>query len=175
MHYIIVGTDHPLQKSGSQDTGLRDLLQSILIAHPVALIAEEVETSIQVSTFGLKLIGNDKWLSIDMTKQQQKDAGIYEVRRTGQPERDPITGDDIFVNPYHKKAEAVRENVWLDRIAHWCEQRNISVGTVVLICGDNHATFVADKLTGRGHTVTHEQYLPFDKAVRFGPFWVYDD
>lgn len=175
MDYIIIGTDHTLQKSDSPDTGLRDLLRSIIDAHDVVLIAEEVTTSEDVHTFGRELIGESKWLSIDMTKQQQINAGIYEVRRTSQPERDPITGDDILVNPYHKKAEAVRENFWLDRIAQWCEQRHIPAGTVVLTCGDNHVTFVAEKLKGRGHTVTQKQYLPFDKEVRFGRFWIYDD
>jgi hypothetical protein len=65
--YIIVGTDHDLQKSDAEDKGLRDLLRSIVDIHPVVLIAEEVKTSEDVHTFGRELIGERKWLSIDMT------------------------------------------------------------------------------------------------------------
>ena len=174
MHYIIVGTDHPLQASTSPDTGLRDLLQSI-VDDSVVLIAEEVPTSYEIHTFGRELIGKDKWLSIDMEKQRQIDQNIYYIRNSSRPEKDPITGAHIWVNAYHKRAEAVREHYWLDNNAQECEQRNISTGTVVLICGDNHTKFVAQKLIARGHTVAHEQYLPFNKEERFGPFWVYDD
>jgi hypothetical protein len=65
LNYITVGTDHKLQKSDSRDTGLKDLLSTILRNNDVALIAEEVKTSKPVSTFGRELIGEDRWLSID--------------------------------------------------------------------------------------------------------------
>lgn len=55
LDYITVGTDHKLQKSDSTDTGLRDLLNAILQNNEVVLIAEEVETSKPVNTFGSPL------------------------------------------------------------------------------------------------------------------------
>lgn len=72
MDFIIVGTDHRLQTSNSPDTGLKDLLRSIVETHPVVLIAEEVRTSENVHTFGCELIGEDKWLSIDMDARERK-------------------------------------------------------------------------------------------------------
>jgi hypothetical protein len=68
--YIIIGTDHPLQKSDSPDTRLKDLLRSLIETHPVVLIAKEVKTSEYTQTFGRELIGKDKWLSIDMDKEK---------------------------------------------------------------------------------------------------------
>lgn len=169
VHYIIIGTDHKYQKTDSRATGLRDLLQCILIAHPdVALIAEEVETSLRVSTFGLKLIGNDKWLSIDMNAKERE-----EVRLDAIPcEQGP--GDDNFshVNRYHTGREAVRETFWLNKIARWCEDRAISTGTVVITCGHSHmrAGFLADKVLQRGHTVRTCEYMPVDIDAERGEF-----
>ncbi len=169
MDYIIVGTDHRFQKSVSQDTGLRDLLQSILVAHSdVVLIAEEVETSVQVSTFGLKLIGNDKWLSIDMNGKERE-----EVRLDAIPcETGPGDDNDSRVNRYHTKREAVRETFWLDKIARWCEDRAISTGTVVITCGHIHmrAGFLADKIRQRGNRVRTCEYLPCDIDTELGKF-----
>lgn len=170
-----MGTDHTLQESDAPDSGLRDLLVSIQIAHRVVLVAEETKTSADVLTFGRKLVGNERWLSIDMTVQLKKDAGIFEIYNSSRPEQDPVTGFDIRVNPYHRKSEAIRENYWLDGISRWCEERHISEGTIVLVCGDNHVEFIVEKLSARGHTVAVERYLPFDKTARFGPFWVYED
>ena len=175
MHYIIIGTDHILQKSECPKTGLKDMLQSILRSNRVALIAEEVKTSEDVRTFGRDLVGDEKWLSIDMCPQQKKDAGIYDVLNSSQPECDPVTGSHIKVNAYHQKSEAIRENFWLDRIAAWCEQHHISSGTIVLTCGDNHAHFVAEKVTQRDHTATVKRYLLCDKEEEFGPLWLYPD
>jgi hypothetical protein len=174
--YIIVGTDHNLQNSCSQDVGLRDLLQSLVATHPVVLIAEEVKTSEKVRTFGRELVGSRKWLSIDMTKRQKKKAGIYDILRSGVgPVRDPATGDDVRANPYHKKSEGVKENFWLDKIERWCEKKKVSVGTVVITCGHNHLDFLAVKAEMRGHAVTKREYLPYDKEAKHGLFTIYDD
>ena len=40
LNYITVGTDHKLQKSDSKDTGLKDILSTILQNNDVVLIAE---------------------------------------------------------------------------------------------------------------------------------------
>jgi hypothetical protein len=169
VHYIIIGTDHRCQKTDSQYTGLRDLLQCILIAHPnVALIAEEVETRVQVSTFGLKLIGNDKWLSIDMDAKTRE-----EVRLDAIPcETGPGDDNDSRVNRYHTQREAVRETFWLDKIARWCEDRAVSTGTVVITCGHIHmrAGFLADRVHQRGHTARMCEYLPFNIDAELGEF-----
>lgn len=171
MHYIIIGTDHDYQKTDSPYAGLRDLLLSILIAHPdVALIAEEVKTSIQVSTFGLKLIGSDKWLSIDMNAKEREESRLDAIPCETGP------GDDNLsrVNRYHTKREAVRETFWLNKITRWCEERAVSTGTVVITCGHNHmrAGFLADKVRQRGHTVGMCEYMPFDIDAERGDFKV---
>src|SRR5271157_2628108 len=93
MNYVTVGSDHKLQKSDSKDTGLKDLLSQVLQNNDVVLIAEEVETSKPVTTFGLELIGKDKWLSIDMDDDERKKAGIYNtLLHSGAPVRDPRNG-----------------------------------------------------------------------------------
>lgn len=169
MHYIIIGTDHRFQKTNSQVTGLRDLLQAILIAHPdVALIAEEVETSVRVRTYGLELIGEDRWLSIDMDAKKRE-----EVRLDAIPcETGPGNDNDSRVNRYHTKRESVRETFWLDKIARWCEDGAVSTGTVVITCGHSHmrAGFLADKVHQRGHTVRMCEYMPFDIDAELGEF-----
>jgi hypothetical protein len=175
MDYVVVGTDHKLQRADSQDTGLRDLLQSIIASHPVVLIAEEVKTSEDVRTFGRELIGEDKWLSIDMTTQQRKDAGIYEVLRSGGPVRHPVTGNDVRGNVYHKKSEGIRETFWLGKIQGWCKGAKVASGTVVVTCGHNHLKPLAEKIKAQGHSVIEREYLPYDKEAEQGLFVLYDD
>lgn len=176
MDYIIVGTDHSLQKADSTDTGLRDLLQCIIDGHDVVLIAEEVPTSEGkiFRTFGQDLIGDDKWLSIDMDAKERTDEGLGDIPREGGPGYDPVSHSDIQVNRYHKKAEAIRENFWLNKIARWCGDRSLSDGTIVLTCGHNHmrAGFLSGKVLQRGHTVTTREYVPFDIEAEFGVFTI---
>lgn len=173
MDYIVIGTDHSLQKSDCKDTGLRALLQAILRNCPVRLIAEEVKTSEDVQTFGRQLIGDSNWLSVDMGDQQRKDEGIYDALRSDVgPVRDPATGNDVRANLYRLSAEIKRENFWLDRIEKYCEENGISEGTIVLTCGHNHAQFVGEKLAHRGHRATVKEYFPYDKEQRSGVFQI---
>jgi hypothetical protein len=175
VHYIIVGTNHILQKSDSQDPGLRDLLRSILIAHPdVALIAEEVDTRVKVRTFGLELIGEDKWLSVDMTTPEKKEAGIYHILNSSEPVYDPVTDSDVAANAYHTKSDGKKETFWLNKIERWCEDHQVSDGTIVITCGHNHLKFLTEKVEIRGHSVTKQEYLPYDKEVH-GKWTVYED
>jgi hypothetical protein len=158
--YIIVGTDHPLQGSDSQDTRLKDLLQSLTETHPVVLIAEEVKTSKDVPTFGRKLIGEDKWLSIDMCKEKRKEEGFYDIPCEEGPGSDNVS----LVNRYHTKREAIREDFWIRELTRWCEDRQIVAGTVVVTCGHNHmrAGFLADKLRQLGHKVSTRECMNYD-------------
>ena len=171
MDYIIIGTDHPLQKSDSPDTRLKDLLQSLIETHPVVLIAEEVKTTENdLHVFGRELIGDDKWLSIDMDKEKRKDAGFYDIPCEEGPGDDNVS----LVNRYHTKREAIREDFWLDKIANWCEERHLSTGTVVVTCGHNHmrAGFLSDKLRQRGHKVSTRECINFDVDTKFGMFTI---
>ena len=173
MDYIIVGTDHPLQDSASSDTGLRDLLRSIVDTHPVVLIAEEVATSVYVLTFGCELVGENRWLSIDMDDKERKRAGLDDIPLEEGPGYDPITHRDIpLVNRYHTKRETIRETFWLNKIARWCEDRRLSTGTVVITCGHNHLDFLAEKAERRGHTVTKREYMSYDKEAVHGIFTI---
>lgn len=174
--YITVGTDHKLQKSESMDTGLRGCLRSILQNNPVVFIAEEVETNKPVNTFGRELIGEDKWLSIDMNEQERKDAGIYNtLLHGGIPVRHPATGLDVRGNEYHQISESKRENHWLDKIEQRCKEKGITEGTIVLVCGHNHLPFVGAKISARGHSVIQLEYLPYDKEKDQGLFTIFND
>jgi hypothetical protein len=181
--YVAVGTDHKFQKSESTDTGLRDLLRSILQNNPVVLIAEEVKTKKPVNTFGLELIGKDKWLSVDMNEQQRKDAGIHNtLLHGGAPVRHPATGNDFPANEYHQVSEGKRENHWLDKIEKWCKEKGLmdetvvpTHKTIVLVCGHNHLPFVGAKICARGHSVVQLEYLPYDKEKAQGLFTIFND
>jgi hypothetical protein len=173
--YIIVGTNHDLQKSDSEDAGLSALLQSIVDTHAVVLIAEEVKTCEQVNTFGLELIGKDKWLSIDMTTPEKKQRGIHAILNSSEPVLDPKTGFDVRANAYHKKSEGVRETFWLDKIERWCNDHQVSNGTIVITCGHNHLDFLAAKIEMGGHSVTKREYLPYDKESVHGKWTLYED
>jgi hypothetical protein len=189
VHYVTVGTDHELQKSDSKDSGLKNLLSQILQNNPVVLIAEEVATSKPVTTFGLELIGKDKWLSIDMNDDERKAAGIYNtLLHGGAPVRDPRTGVDIQANDYHQISEGKRENHWLDKIEKWCKEKGVSDETVIsggivvptpktiiLVCGHNHLPFVGSKISVRGHSVVQLEYLPYNKEDAQGLFTVFND
>jgi hypothetical protein len=171
--FITIGTDHNLQKS---DSGLRDILRSVLQNNPVVLIAEEVETKTPVNTFGRELIGKDRWLSVDMEEQERKDAGIYNtLLHTGSPVRHPSTGRDVSGNEYHLISEGKRENHWLNKIEQWCKKNGITDGTIVLVCGHNHLPFVGAKISARGHSVVQLEYVPYDKEKEQGLFTIFND
>jgi hypothetical protein len=176
MDYITIGTDHKLQKSDSTDTGLRDRLRSILQNNSVVLIAEEVQTRKPPITFGRELIGEDKWLSIDMSEEERKNVGIQStLLHGGGPVRHPVTGLDVRGNEYHQISEAKRENYWLDAIEQWCNRIGITDGTVVLVCGHNHLPFIGAKISARGHSVVQLEYLPYDKETQQGLFTILND
>ena len=183
LEYITVGTDHKLQKSDSKDTGLKDLLNQILHNNDVALIAEEVETSKPVSTFGRELVGEEKWVSIDMDADERKTSGIHDtLLHGGAPVRDPRTGLDVSANEYHHVSEGKRENHWLDKIEKWCKAKGLMDETVVpthkaivLVCGHNHLPFVAAKISARGYSVVQLEYLPYNKELAQGLFTVFND
>ena len=183
LDYITVGTDHKLQKSDSTDTGLRDLLNAILQNNEVVLIAEEVETSMPVNTFGRELVGEDRWLSIDMDDKERKKEGIYDTTlHGGAPVRDPRTGDDFPANEYHQLSEGKRENHWLDKIERWYKEKGLMDETVVprhktivLVCGHNHLPFVGAKISARGHSVVQLEYLPYNKEKEQGLFTFFND
>jgi hypothetical protein len=188
VNYITVGTDHKLQKSESTDKGLRDLLSRIRQHNDVVLIAEEVETSKPVQTFGRELIGDDRWLSIDMNDEERKAAGIDStLLHSGAPIRHPATGDDVRQNDYHQVSEAKRENHWLDKIEQWCKKKGISdqtvIGgmaipthkTIVIVCGRNHLPFLGAKISARGHSVIQLEYMPYNREDEHGLFTIFND
>lgn len=139
------------------------------------LIAEEVKTSEDVHTFGRELIGDSKWLSIDMEIPKRETVGLDDIPCEEGPGYDHITHRDIpLINRYHTMREAIRETFWLDKIARWCEDRELSAGTVVVTCGHNHmrAGFLFGKVLQRGHTVETREYLSFDIEARYGVFTI---
>ncbi len=177
MHYIIVGTDHDLQEPDSADKGLEETIAAIIRAGGVVLIAEEVDADKEVDTFGRqlsrKLIGENRWLSIDMTDAQRQDAGIcaelaerrlpdFRKRPTSCPYR------------YFRRADGIRENFWLDRIEERCEELGVTEGTVIITCGYIHRPYLYEKATGRGHTASVAEYLPYDFQDRYGELIICD-
>ena len=183
LDFITVGIDHKLQKSDSTDTGLRDLLTTILQNNEVALVAEEVETKKPVKTFGRELVGEERWLSIDMEDEERKKEGIYDtLLHAGAPVRDPRTGDNVPGNEYHQVSEGKRENHWLNKIEHWCQEKGLMDETVVpvhktvvLVCGHNHLPFVGAKISARGHSVVQLEYVPYNKEKAQGLFTIFND
>jgi hypothetical protein len=171
MDYIIIGTDHDLQKSDSRDTGLRDKLQAYIRTKNIVLIAEEVDANKHIQTFGRDLVGDGKWLSIDMPTEERKRAGIYQQLRGSEPGLDPERGF-FTINPYYKRVDGVRERFWLDKIEEWCNQKHVSSGVIIVTCGYNHPPYLADKIRSRhpGSTVAIDEYLPYDKEAKHGVF-----
>ena len=108
-----------------------------------------------------------------MTDDQRKDAGIYddlvERRLPDFRKRPPLP-----LYRYFRLADGIRENFWLDRIEERCEELEITEGTVVITCGYIHRDYLCEKAKGRGHTVTIEEYLPYDFKDRYGELIVCD-
>jgi hypothetical protein len=169
-YFIVIGTDHELQKTSCKDSGLDDLLRAVCNNNPVCLIAEEVSTSEEVETFGRVLIGQDKWLSIDMNEQERRDAGIYDFlfHRGAGPWRDPLTGKDTQSNVYYLSADGVREDFWLKRIFDWCQSRHAQ-GTVIITCGHNHAHSLGYRLAQSDYLAAILEYLPEEYAAMISP------
>jgi hypothetical protein len=178
MHYAIVGTDHDLQKADSRDKGLAEKLGAILGAGGVALIAEEVDAHPDVNTFGRELsrvtIGENRWLSIDMDDRERDDAGISGVLANRANCPDWRNGKFVQVYRYFSSADGIRENFWLNRIAERCQELGIASGKIVITCGYIHRHYLSDKARERGHSVTVEEYLPYDFKKRYGELIICD-
>ena len=177
MHYAIVGTDHELQRSDSADKGLEKKIAAIITGGGVAFVAEEVDANKDVDTFGRelsrKMIGENRWLSIDMTDGQRKDAGIYDdlvERRVPDFRKVP----PVFVGRYFRRADGIRENFWIDRIEERCTELAITEGTVVITCGYIHRHYLCEKAKGRGQIVTLDEYFPYDFKDRCGELIICD-
>jgi hypothetical protein len=178
MRLSIIGTDHDLQKVDSPDKGLREKIAAIVSKGGVALIAEEVDANTNVETFGRELsrnlIGENRWLSVDMTEAQRKDAGIH----------DDLIGRNVpdfsqglpprFVCRYFRRADGIRESFWLDRIEERCKKLEITEGAVVITCGSIHKHYLCEKAKERGHIVQVDEYLPGDFRDRCGELIVCD-
>ena len=172
LNFIVIGTDHDLQKAAHIDTGLRDLLTTIKAENDVVLVAEEVLIG-EDNTFGRELFGASIWLSVDMTDEQREDAGIFDTLRKGVP---PDLGQDGSYHPangYQLHAQGVREHFWLDRVFENCRNRAVREGTVVVTCGANHAHFLSAKIAARGHFVAVRYYIPYDLEKKRGVFRVF--
>jgi hypothetical protein len=174
MHYHIIGTDHKYQTIQGKTKGLRDLMEEYMKRHSVVLIAEEVNANKDVLTFGRELMDDDrKWLSIDMTDEERKEASIQPC--------DPFAkanGPDgyFMVDPYSYGDEAKRESFWIQRIEKWCSENEVTDGTVLITCGYNHLPFLAGKVIRRKHAVSLDHYFPigYDKEAFHGVFVVYE-
>ncbi len=165
MHYVIIATDHDLQKADSTDKGLGEKLAAIISMGGVVLIAEEVDANKHVDTFGRdlsrELLGENRWLSIDMTDGQRKDAGIYDdLVQRNVPDFRKIP--PLSICRYFLRADGIRENFWLDRIEERCAELEITEGMVVITCGYRHRHYLREKVKGRGHAVTLDEYMPDD-------------
>src|SRR5580658_8913291 len=156
MHYHIIGTDHFCQLSDYMDKGLSTIIEKYMKINPnVILIAEEVcADDGDVCTFGKKLIGADKWLSIDMTDAERKVAGIYDLLTKPPVYFDMKLRKPAERNIYYYYSEAKREIYWLNKIEAWCSERGLSEGTVIVTCGINHLEYLQEKAEARSHTVT---------------------
>jgi hypothetical protein len=153
MHYAIVGIDHELQKADSPDRGLEEKIANIIRRGEVVLVAEEVDANREVYTFGRELsrrmIGEGRWLSIDMKDGQRRDAGIYdELAERRVPDFSKLPPAPVC--RYFRRADGIRENFWLDRIGERCVELEISEGTVVITCGYVHRHHLCQKAT-RSH------------------------
>jgi len=179
MHYAIVGTDHELQRADSADKGLEKKIAAMITGGGVAFVAEEVDTNKDVGTFGRelsrKMIGENRWLSIDMTDGRRKDAGIYDVLEPNSRYAPGFRNGKFFpACRYFRRADGIRENFWLDRIDERCKELGMTEGTVVVTCGYMHRHYLCEKAGERGHTVTLDEYLPYDLKDRHGELIVCD-
>jgi hypothetical protein len=176
MHYVIVATYHDLQKTDSIDDGLAQKLATIIGMGRVVLIAEEVDANTNVDTFGRRLsrtIGQNRWLSIDMTDVQRRDAGIL-AQIAGRRLPGYRNGEFFPATRYYRGADGIRENFWLDRIEDKCQELQVVEGTILITCGYIHGPFLREKAAGRGHVVTLEEYLPYDRESVNGELLVCD-
>jgi hypothetical protein len=179
MHCFVIGTDHELQTADSTDRGLCEKITAIALSCDVVLVAEELDPNGNVDTFGRqlsrKMIGENRWLSIDMADGLRKDAGIY-VDLQPSSRYAPGLWDGRFFPAcrYFRRADGIRENFWLDRIEEKCDELRIIEGTIVITCGHIHRHYLCEKAMGRGHSVTVREYLPYDFAERYGELIVCD-
>jgi hypothetical protein len=155
---------------------VRNKLEAYIRTMNVVLIAEEVDANKDIQTFGRELVGEEKWLSIDMTTEERKQAGIYEQLRGSQPGYDPVSGTFSRINSYYKRAEGIRENFWLDKIEEWCDQRHVTNGVIIVTCGNIHPRFLAEKIRSRNpaNTVAIDKYLPYNEETEHGTFTEFD-
>lgn len=160
MHYYIIGTSHTLQCElpfhDLQDSRLRDKLEEVISAHSVVLIAEEVNANEEHNQVihGRNLASNHDpaipWLSLDMTTQQMKNAGIWNDLEAASEltKRACENGTNELYHPV--RANDTRESCWLEKIRAVCDAYKLTSGTVLITCGRVHLDPLADKASKCG-------------------------
>ncbi len=148
---FVLGTAHECQSNCKipRFQGLQNRLASIRDKYDISKIAEEVDADQDVWTYARNLVGDDRWISIDMKNAERERA---EIPRSRMP-------NDRYGNPCQIRITAVedaRESFWLNRI----EACSASDDTVLLICGADHVRYLVPKILRRGHKVPAEFYFP---------------
>jgi len=154
MHYIIIGTAHKYQRYCDY---VKSELEAIFRECTPVLIAEETKSDTDKPTYGQQIITPDRWLSIIMDKEREKDARISEAL---DKEFEYIEQHNIVA--YDRRAQTIREEYWLNQIEEKCRELKITDGTVVITCGLKHLYFLADKALKRGVTRVTTLECPSD-------------
>lgn len=158
MNIFIVSIDHYLQLLEAETDSetlrasklnLRKLLQLRIAEGNLTMIFEESSPS--KSTIAAQLASqNDPeipWRNIIMTEAERRDAGIFDAlrNRPGHPDWEHM---EYWIE-HRIPEDEVREDFFANQIL----EGNDSLGDVLVLLGDMHATPVADRLRAKGHTV----------------------
>jgi hypothetical protein len=154
MNFVVIGTDHNLQRA---DPGLEGLIRGWRDYHytePIVAIAEEHSEKTIGDSIGRRLAKerNLCWYDIDMTDEEKRDAGILVEQRN----RPPVQGNTVFRVP----SDEVRENHFVKKLTS-----PAAAGTTLVICGYLHQESLVKKLKKHG-AVDQRTYLETGLEIR---------
>jgi hypothetical protein len=143
MNFIVIGTDHRLQKS---DVGFEGLLRGFLTksgyCEPIIAIAEEYHDTLGCTAAQRLATEFDLlWFNIDMSDLEKEQAGILEEQRSRPTGSTRLPSDDA------------RERFWVSRL------NSNERGTTVVVCGSIHLDSLVEKLNNGVSAIDQRLYL----------------
>jgi hypothetical protein len=152
--FVIVGTDHDLQKPGCSSP-FADFVLELCRHYKVDFIAEEANGMEWTHAKSVSSLVGAMWANVDITQKES------ESMRLGSTWDASLSCDDrflrdsrqLFLGPMEE-----REWVWVARAA------SRTIHSCLLICGVVHTLSVSSKLASVGHTVLPHYYIPHSEV-----------
>jgi hypothetical protein len=150
IEYVLLGTSHFCQESPDFACCVEDAIDR----HTITLVAEENPFNLPTGAQDRANQRHIPYLQIDLSHAEWAGYGIEREMRLREQY---LQGQDVRL----LHADALREAVWLDRIAEVTQS-----GRALVVCGYLHTEYLAKLIEQRGGKVLRKRTFPPEELLR---------